>query len=251
METCRFVLPLSAGDSGTPRLASPPGTDAASAQPAPPSMNAMAGHEPLRPKLLPVGAWIELARTSHYDALELRLHLGLSAEQFDGLGDTPFGRPAQDWLDFIRVYEAAVLAQGGCSQPEVGLSQWVRDGPGFWIWTDDCVDFAGPRVGQAIRIQRRAHGGSGRGSWPVLVLPGRGIAECCWPCGIGHPPNRPDAAECPLADGCQLAGHCLWHWICAGVACAREAIAGMALADRPLHKALEARWPQADRQHVA
>jgi len=66
MQTFRFALPASTGDSGTPRLASRLFTDAASAQPAPPSMNAMAGYEPLRPRLPPVGAWMDLARTSHY-----------------------------------------------------------------------------------------------------------------------------------------------------------------------------------------
>jgi hypothetical protein len=57
--------------------------------------------EPARPGPLAVGAWIDLARTSHYDALELRLHLGLGAERFDGLSGSMFGRPARDWLDFI------------------------------------------------------------------------------------------------------------------------------------------------------
>jgi hypothetical protein len=67
----------------------------------------------LRPTLPSVGPWVDLARTSRYDAVEMRRRLGLTVEQFESFGDDLFGRPAQEWLDAMRVWDAASLLWEG------------------------------------------------------------------------------------------------------------------------------------------
>jgi len=249
----------SIGGSGTPQPVSGPPGDTPSAPLAWPPAHALAGNEALRRTLPPAGGWIDLARASHYDALELRPHLGLSAGQSESLGDTVFGWPAQEWLDFIRVCDATALVRQGFPQSKIELSLSVRDGPGFWNWSGDFVDFAGCYGAQVIRIDRRARGDSRVGLSPVcgLVLP-EGVemprpwsdalpglsAICQWPRG-------PHAGEAPFAKRCLFAGECLHLRISLGVERAQEALGRMLLGGGALAARLEAQWPYADQQLVA
>jgi len=253
------ALHESIGGPGTLRLASRLPGETPSTQLARPPRDAPAGNEALRPPLLPVDAWIDLARTSHYDAIELRPHLGLSAEQSESLGDTLFGWPAQEWLDFIRVSDAAALVRQGFTQPKIELSLSVRDGPGFWIWGSDFVDFVGCHAGQVIRINRRACADSPRGPWPVcgLVLPEGAEMPGPWIAGlpglsaICHWPGKRGAEEATPAKRCLFAGECLHLRISFGVERARDALGRMLLGGEALRARLQDRWPYADRQLVA
>ena len=213
----------------------------------------------MRPPLLPVDAWIDLARTSHYDAIELCPHLGLSAGQSESVGDTLFGWPAQEWLDFIRVSDAAALVRQGFSQSKIEPALSVHDGPGFWIWSGDLVDFVGCHAGQVIGIDRRACGDVPRGPWPVcgLVLPEGPEMPGPWMAGlqglsaICHWPGKRGGEEATPAERCLFAGECLHLRISFGVECARQAMAGLLLGGEALRARLGARWPHADEQLVA
>ena len=66
--------------------------------------------------LLPAAGWPDLARTSHYEGTEVRLHLGLSREQFGSLGEAVFGGSARAWLDSIHAWAAALPVQKGRAQ---------------------------------------------------------------------------------------------------------------------------------------
>jgi hypothetical protein len=201
-----------------------------------------------------IDPWTDLARRSHYDAAELRRRLGLSAEQFDSLGDALFGWPAQAWLDFIRVLDAAFLVWEGCSRSDIELALSISDGPGFWIWGDGFVDVTVLHAGQVIRIHRRACEDSRQGLGPVcgLVLPEGLEVPGLWMQGLQrlsavcHPPTGRGADECPLAKSCLFAGECLHLRISLGVERAREALAGLLLNDKALRGRLEAQWSFAD-----
>ena len=253
------ALHESIGGSGTLRLAPRLPGETPSTQLARPPKDAPAGNEALRPPLLPVDAWIDLARTSHYDAIELRPHLGLSAERSESLGDTLFSWPAQEWLDFIRVSDAAALVRQGFSQSKIELSLSVRDGPGFWIWSGDFVDFVGCHAGQVIRFNRRACGDSPRGPWPVcaLVLPeglemrGPWIAGLQGLSAICHGPGKRGAEEATPAKRCLFAGECLHLRISFGVECAQGGLARRFLGGAGLRARLGAQWAHGDEQLVA
>jgi len=244
--------------SGAVRPASRLPGETPSTQLARPPRDAPAGNEALRPPLLPVDAWIDLARTSHYDAVELGPYMGLGAGQPESLGDTLFGWPAQEWLDFIRVSDAAALVRQGSSQSKIELSLSVRDGPGFWIWNGDFVDFAGRHAGQVIRINRRVCGDSPRGPWPVcgLVLPEGAGMPGPWIAGlpglsaICHWPGKCGAEEATPAEPCLFAGECLHLRISFGVECAQGALARRLLGGAGLRARLGAQWPHGDEQFV-
>ena len=215
--------------------------------------------EALRRALPPVGGWIELARTGHYDAIELGPHLGLSAAQAESLGDTLFGRPAHEWLDFIRVSDAAALVRQGLSRPRIELSLSVRDGPRFWNWSCDFVDFVGCHAGQVIRFNRQACGDSRQGLSPMcglvlpegLEMPGPWIAGLRGLSAICHSPGKRSGEEASPAKRCLFAGECLHLRISSGVECVREALARRLLSGGALQARLEAQWPYADKQLVA
>ncbi|MGO8677080.1 MAG: hypothetical protein ACLQVX_14565, partial [Limisphaerales bacterium] len=85
----------------------------------------------MRQTLPPAGPWIDLARTSRYDVVEVRRRLGLRADHLKSLGPAPLGWPTQVVLDFIRVRDAAFLVWQGHSQSDIEISLSIRDGPGF------------------------------------------------------------------------------------------------------------------------
>ena len=71
------------------------------------------GSGAVRQALPPAGPWIDLARTSRYDVVEVRRRLGLSADHLKSLGPAPLGWPTQVVLDFIRVRDAAFAGVAG------------------------------------------------------------------------------------------------------------------------------------------
>ena len=159
-----------------------------------------------------------MARVSHYDAVELRRHLGLSAEQFETLGDALFGLPAQEWLDAIRLWDAAFLLWEGRSRSEIALDLSISNGAISWTWSDDFVDFIGCRPGQVIRIHSKPFDDSGEDPRTLcrLALPENLELPAAWapglhkPSAVCHRRNGPSAGECPPTERCLRAGACLY-----------------------------------------
>ncbi|MGO8678151.1 MAG: hypothetical protein ACLQVX_20095 [Limisphaerales bacterium] len=157
-----------------------------------------------REALPPAGPWIDLARTSHYDVVEVRRRLGLSADHLKSLGPAPLGWPTQVVLDFIRVLDATSLVCQGRSRSEIELALHVSDPPGFWIWNDDFVDVTGCHAAQVIRIQLRAREDSRQGIGTAcglalpegLDLPGSWVPASHRLSAMCHPPKAQHAEEC-------------------------------------------------------
>ena len=80
------------------------------------------GSGAVRQALPPAGPWIDLARTSRYDVVEVRRRLGLSANHLKSLGPAPLGWPTQVVLDFIRVLDATSLVWQGHSRSDIELA---------------------------------------------------------------------------------------------------------------------------------
>ena len=190
MRTFSFASPASTGGSGALLPAARLAAETASAQPARPLTNAAAGNEAAGPTLLPIGAWVNLARASHYGATGLRPNLGLSAEQSDSSGFTLFGWPARERLDSFRVSDAALLVQKGCSRSEIEVSLPVRGRSWSSGWSDDSVDFKAAHAGSVTRIHRQGCDASRQELWPARASLGCGSGPCpawvllAWPHGI-------------------------------------------------------------------